>query len=206
MSRHGRRRDRGKGAGKASGREWDKQTFKLGGVPPEWVCKPGYNVFIADRGAVRFNFPEHWLVIPGEDSIKFHDRKPPDDDCVLQVSVMRLPPIQGGWGQLPLEQLVRQIPDRDKRGVTGVGDVVTANRAGVEIAWVEVKFIDPNEKRPALSRACLARANNVQPLITMDFWESDLEKFGPVWDEVIRTLSVGESLKLAPPRPRADLN
>jgi hypothetical protein len=185
---------------------WEKQTFKMAAVPPGWTCKPGYKIFVADRGAVRFAFPEHWLVIPAEDSIKFHDRRPPDDDCVLAVSVMRLPPVQGGWEKLPLEQLVRAIPDGDSREVTAVGDVVTAGRPGLEIAWLEVKFIDPNEKRPALSRACLARANNVQPLITMDFWESDLEKFGPVWDEVLRTLHVGESLKLTPKWPRADLN
>lgn len=204
MSKHGRRRDKGKGGGKGSGRQWEKQTYKLGGVPAGWTCKPGYKIFVADRGAVRFAFPADWVVIPGPDSIKFHDHRPPDDDCVLQVSVMRLPPIEGGWGQLPLETLVAQIPERDKRGVTAVGDVVTATRPGVEIAWLQVHFIDPGEKRPALSRACLARANNVQPLITMDFWESDLPKFGPVWDEVIATLAVGESLKLAP--PRADLN
>jgi hypothetical protein len=40
----------------------------------------------------------------------------------------------------------------------------------------------------------------VQPLITMDFWESDLERVGPVWDEVLRSLKVG--LELTPPGKR----
>src|SRR4051812_33266125 len=81
---------------------WHKQTFKLpANLDLGPLAKPGYNVFIADRGAVGFCYPKDWIVRPGKSSIEFHDREPPDDDCVLQVSVHRLPPVKGGWGQLP---------------------------------------------------------------------------------------------------------
>lgn len=180
--------------------EWQKQTFKL---PADLdlgpLAKPGYNVFIADRGAVGFCYPKDWIVRPGKSSIEFRDREPPDDDCLLQVSVHRLPPIKGGRGQLPLERLVREIRGRDRRGSTPVGEVVVEKRPELELAWSEVRFIDPKEKRPARSRCCLARANLVQPLITMDFWERDLAKFGPVWDEVLATLRVGLELPGPPP-------
>ena len=56
------------------------------------IFSPGYNIFVADRGAVRFDFPRDWIIEPGENgSIKFHDKKPPDDDCTLQITVMYLP-------------------------------------------------------------------------------------------------------------------
>lgn len=185
--------------------EWHKQTFKL---PPDLdlgpVAKPGYNVFIADRGAVGFCYPKDWVVRPGKGAIELRDREPPDDDCILQVSVHHLPPVKGGWGQLPLEKLVRELLRHDRRqGARPVGEVVVEKRPEYDLAWAEVRFIDPKEKRQARSRSCLARAHLVQPLLTMDFWESDLARFGPVWDEVLATLRVGLEL---PAPPRAGLN
>lgn len=173
--------------------QWKQQIFDL---PPQhgWRAKPGYKIFVADRGAVRFDFPESWVVVPGDDAIAIHDRPPPDDEVVLKVSVMRLPPIKGGWDQLPLERLVREALRGDKRAATGGDEVVTLRRGDLELAWAQVRFIDPEQKRPALSRCCLARARNIQPLITMDFWESDLGKMSMVWDEVLRSLRVGVPL------------
>jgi hypothetical protein len=183
--------------------KWEKQTFKIpDGVDLTSVARPGYNVFIADRGAVAFNYPQGWVILPGNDSIKLHDRQPPDDDCVLAVSVMRLPPVKGGWDGLPLERLVREMVKNDKRGASQVGEVHNEKRPDLELSWAEVSFIDPAQLRSARSRCCLARANLVQPLITMDFWESDLERAGPVWDEVLRSLKVGLELTRKPPGPQ----
>lgn len=177
---------------------WEKQTFKIpDGVDLTSLARPGYNVFIADRGAVAFSYPQGWVILPGSDSIKLHDRQPPDDDCVLAVSVMRLPPVKGGWGGLPLERLVREMVKNDKRGASQLGEVRNEQRPDLELSWAELSFIDPAQLRSARSRCCLARANLVQPLITMDFWESDLQRVGPVWDEVLRSLKVG--LELTPP-------
>lgn len=168
---------------------WEKQTV---GLPAShgWRARPGNQIFVADRGAVRFDFPEGWVVVPSDDAIEFHDRMPPDDDCTIKLSVMRLPPVEGGWGKLPLERLVREVVRDDSRGATGGEAVTVVRRDDLELAWTERRFIDPNENRPALSRCCLARARNIQPLITMDFWEADREKFAPVWDEVLRSLQV----------------
>ncbi len=171
--------------------KWDKRTLKL----PEkhgWHARPGYKIFVADRGAVRFDFPEDWVVVPTEDSIKFHDKPPPDDDCTLGLSVMRLPP--GDWSGLLLATLVRQVIEHDSRGVTAVGEVVEVRRTDLELAWAEVRFIDPIENRPARSRTCLARAQDVQPLITFDFWEPEAPRLGKVWDEILRSLRVAEPI------------
>lgn len=167
---------------------WDKDVLKLK-KNHTWKAKPGYRIFVADKGAVRFDFPDNWVVLPDDDSIKFHDKQPPDDDCRLAVSYMRLPPID--WSGLPLSQLVQSVVDGDERGVIAQGKMHDVKRPDLELAWTEVTFIDPVEKREARSRICLGRGSNIQPLITMDYWTTDADKFTPVWDEVLRSLQLG---------------
>ncbi len=170
---------------------WDKRTLKL----PEkhgWHAKPGYKIFVADRGAVRFDFPESWLIIPADDAIRFHDKQPPDDDCTLALSVMRLP--EGDWSGLPVSSLVGQLVEKDSRDTISRGEVVEVRRADLDLAWAEIRFTDPTEGRPARSRICLARASNIQPLITFDYWEDDAPRLGKAWDEILRSLRVGEPI------------
>ena len=172
--------------------KWNKQTLKLK-KNHTWTARPGYRIFVADQGAVRFDIPQDWVIIPDSDSIKFHDRQPPDDDCALACSYMRLPPID--WSGLPLSQLVQQIVDGDTRGITSQGEMHNLQRPDLEIAWTEVIFIDPTERRQARSRILLGRGSNIQPLITFDFWEEDAARLSPVWDEVIRSLELGLEIK-----------
>ena len=173
--------------------KWDKRTIKLS-EPHGWHARPGYKIFVADRGAVRFDFPEDWLVIPEESgTIKFHDKPPPDDDCTLAMTVMYLPP--GDWSGLTLETLIEQVVESDRRGITDRGPIHPGKRLDLNLAWIEVRFEDETQdNRKARSRTCLARADNVQPLITFDFWEDDAAKFGPVWDEILRSLRVAEPI------------
>jgi hypothetical protein len=172
--------------------KWDKRTLKL----PEkhgWHARPGFKIFVADRGAVRFDFPNDWVVEPGDDgSIKFHDKQPPDDDCTLAMSVMRLPP--GDWSGLKLSFLVEKLVEKDTRGSTLRGKIIEVHRADLDLAWAEVEFTDPNEKRLARSRTCVARASNIQPLITFDFWVDQAPQLGKIWDEILRSLRVAEPI------------
>jgi hypothetical protein len=172
--------------------KWDKRTLKL---PKKhgWHAKPGYKIFVADRGAVRFDFPDEWVVVPGSDSIKFHDKEPPDDDCTLALSVKRLPP-PVDWSLMKLPEVIKMLIEEDTRGVTLRGEIIDIHRTDLDLAWAEVGFIDPNEKRPARSRTCLARASNVMPLITFDFWEDQAPKLGKIWDEILRSLRVAEPI------------
>lgn len=179
---------------------WEKKKFRL----PEasgWKAKPGYQIFVADRGAVRFDIPSGWVVVPAEGgSICFYDRQPPDDNCRLQLSVMRLPPIRD-WRELPLPKLLTDVLAADDRECISQSEVVYVDRADLELAWIEFVFIDPGEKREAHSRCCLARGANIQPLITMEFWSDEAERYAPVWDEVLRSLQLGVYIK-DPLRPR----
>src|SRR2546421_12305260 len=95
-----------------SQRRWTRKVLKLK-EGHGWTSAPGCKIFVADRGAVRFDFPQEWVVIPTpEGSIKFHDRRPPNDDCTLQLTVMYLPD-DVDWSGLPLSQLVREIVNND---------------------------------------------------------------------------------------------
>jgi hypothetical protein len=170
--------------------KWKREILKLQ-ENHGWKAKPGYKIFVADRGAVRFDFPEDWVFIPGKDSMKFHDRQPPDDDCLLQVSVIHLHP-RIDWSRLPLAQLLEAAIEGDSRGVTSTRPLTRVERPDLELVWTETSFIDPVERREARSRTCLARGSNVQPLITMDFWPEHAARFVPVWDEVLRTLVLGD--------------
>lgn len=161
----------------------------------KWKAKPGYKIFVADRGAVRFDFPGDWTVTPGPDAIKFHDRPPPDDNCVLQVTVFHLPP-DVDWSSLPVAELLRSVnSDDDEQRVISRGEIVAIRRGNVDLAWMETRLIDPGENREAYSRTCLARGANVQALISLDFWPEDAAHLAPVWDEVLRSLRLGEYVK-----------
>jgi hypothetical protein len=173
--------------------QWKKHPLTLKD-DHTWKAKPGYRIFVADRGAVRFDIPEDWVLVPGKDSFSFHDRQPPKDDCRLEMSYLRLPPLVD-WSKLPLSVLFEHLVDGDPRAPFHKSETYTVERPDLELVWVEIMFIDPAEKREARSRLCLARAMDIQPCITMDFWPEDAERVSPVWDEVLRSLQLGVYVK-----------
>ena len=176
-----------------SNKKKPSQTFKMR-ADHTWRCKPGYTIFVADRGAVRFDFPKDWIIEHGPDAIKIVDMPPPDHTCSLSLSVFYLP-VGVDWSELPVDQLLRDATSADTEHVLTRGDVHYEQRPDLELAWRESRFMDPEEQRPSYSRSCTARARNVQPLITLDYWPEDRDRLIPVWDEVLRTLRVGEYIK-----------
>lgn len=174
--------------------KWTRQQFRL----PQnhgWRAKPGYKIFVANRGAARFDIPTNWILVPGEHgSVVFHDREPPDDTVRLEFSLMRLDP-SIDWAGLPIEQLFQEALKTDKRPFLSKSEPVELRRPGLELVWAETVFIDPGEKREARSRICLARGHNIMPLLTMDLWSEDAEKFGPVWEEVLASLELGHHIE-----------
>ena len=171
---------------------WSKNTRKLR-KNHGWTARPGCRIFVADRGAVRFQFPGSWVVSPDPDSVKIRDKPHPDDDCTLAVSYLRLPHID--WSGLPLASLVETATQGDERPIHYWGNVVEAARGGVEIAWREMHFIDPTARREARSRLALARRGGIQALITFEFWESDLRRCKRVWDLVLATIELDDYIQ-----------
>jgi hypothetical protein len=168
---------------------WTKETLRLK-ERHGWRARTGFKIFVADRGAVRFDIPQDWVMVPGPDSFEFRDRPQPDDDCLLQLSLMRLNP-QIDWSGLPVATMLEEVLAADERRILSRGETIKEARPAFELAWTELRVIDPGELREACSRACLARGGSVQPLITMDFWPEHSGRFCPVWDEVLRTLQLG---------------
>jgi hypothetical protein len=168
--------------------EWIKQTLELK-EDHRWSSKPGYKIFVAARGAVRFDVPRGWHLEPDEKSFKFMEKQPPDNDCCLEMSFNRLPPAD--YSLFPLAATLKQIAEQDSRDVIEQGEVITLNRQTARIVWVELKFIDSNENREAFSRICVGIGSNIQVLITFEYWADQAKVMTPVWDEVLRTLTLG---------------
>ncbi len=171
---------------------WKKQILALKDNHA-WEALPGYEIFVADRGAVRFNFPKDWFVKPASDCIELYDQKPPNDNCRLAVSYLRLPPVD--WSGLPLSELIESAVKDDRRNIISRSKITNVPRDGIEVVWTEVCFIATNEPRAAYSRLALARGSNLQALITFDFWADDAKRLSPVWNEVVRSVELGMYIK-----------
>ncbi len=167
---------------------WIKETLELK-EDHRWQSKPGYKIFVADRGAVRFDVPHDWHFEPDVKSFKFLDHKPPDDDCRLEMSFNRLP--EGDWSLFPLQHTLKKIVEDEKRDVIETGEIITLKRQTARIVWTEVKFIDAGENREAFSRICIGLGSNVQCLITFDYWADQADRLTPVWDQVLDSLVLG---------------
>ncbi len=156
-----------------------------------WRCKPGNMVFVANRGAVRFDYPMTWTIQPADDgAIAFYDQPPPADDCRLQLSVIQLPPGIDMSG-LPLDEMLTDAIGPPEAGHEQTPPA-TIRRGAIELVWTETRYIDQGEQRPARSRNAIGRAGGVHCILTFDFWEDDAPRLLPVWDEVLRTLRLGE--------------
>jgi hypothetical protein len=155
----------------------------------EWRATPGYRIAALDRGAIRFEFPNQWICLPDQDSVKFYDKEPPSDNCRLAVSRQGLPE---GANRIPLDALVARAAKEDACGLRRIGEVIHVRRPSRELAWLEFRFTDPDLSHEARSRFCFARGAGLYALVTFEFWQDDSERFIPVWDHVMDTLTLGE--------------
>jgi hypothetical protein len=171
---------------------WKKRTYKLE-QNHKWKAKPGCQIFVADRGAVRFDFPHGWVSVPNMEagSIKLCDKEPPDDDCTLEVSIQYLAMID--WSDLSLGYLLGELDGGpEMRGpVLSKSEIVEEKRGDLEIAWRSMRWIDPSQNREARSYTCLARRDFTQALITFDHWVDDEDRLANVFPIVLETLDVG---------------
>ena len=174
---------------------WLKETLELK-EDHNWKSEPGTRIFVAGRGALRFDVPEDWYFEPDEKSFRFLDRKPPNDDARLEASFNILPP--GNWPEFPLLPLFKKVIKDDERNAIEQGEIIQIKRQTARIIWTQIKFIDPKEHREAYSRICIGLGSGVQCLITFDYWADDAERMIPVWDTVIESLVLG--LYISDPR------
>jgi hypothetical protein len=153
-----------------------------------WKAKPGHSICVLDRGAVRFEFRSKWVLKQLPDSVQIHDCEPPDDDCVLGVSHFRVPVDSSA---MPLGELVTAVVAADEREIIERKEAVAIQRDDLELAWVEIRYIDRETKREAFSRIAVGRGSGVHCLITFDYWADKAARFVPVWNEVLGSLVLG---------------
>src|SRR5579871_1888078 len=95
-------------------RGWKKQSLRLKDRHG-WKSRPGYAICVLDRGAVRLDYPGEWKVSADGGQVNIRDRPEPDDNCVLAVSRMHLPPELAD--QVPLRELLKGSMRNDERKV-----------------------------------------------------------------------------------------
>jgi hypothetical protein len=176
------------GKSKKHNLQWVKETLDLK-EGHNWQSPENTKIFVAGRGAVRFDVPQDWHFEPDTDSFRFLDRKPPNDDCRLEVSYNLLPP--GDWSEFPLSPLLRKVVRDDSRHLSEWGEIFKLKRQTVRVVWTQLQFTDPQENREAYSRIAIGLGSGVQCLITMDYWVDDAERVTPVWDLVLSSLVLG---------------
>ncbi|MFN8371889.1 MAG: hypothetical protein U0694_03290 [Anaerolineae bacterium] len=163
-----------------------------------WKAPDGYKIFVIDRGAVSFNIPEKW-VLHKLDPVEIYDVEPPDDNARIMVTVWNLPP-GVNWAGLPLGDLLTYAAKGDPEKpreyeLLEQSEVTTEKRSDIDLVWLQHKFIDPIEKRPAYSRLALARGFDLQVFITFDFWVDDVQHCKPIWKELIHSLQMGRKIE-----------
>jgi len=169
--------------------EWTKEVYQL----PErhgWSARPGHKILVLDRGAVLLEYPAAWNVELGSSHISMRDGPTAEaSQCAVGVSCLRLPPVD--WGGLRLPELLLGAADGDERDHIATGPVHQTARDGLELAWTELRVVDPAEHRECRSRMCLARGHGVQCLITFDFWPEDADRFTAIWDDLLASVRLG---------------
>jgi hypothetical protein len=169
-----------------------------------WKCKPGNNLFVAERGACSFEIPEKWVIEhDGKQTVSIHDLAPPKDSCRIALTIFHLPPVQGGWSQLPLANLyerICQLDDQQKQRKDLPQSLAlhTETRPDLELLWADKgDWPDPENGKPIHCRQLMARARLVQVLITFDVYREFEEKFEPAWNDLLATLRVAVPRDLA---------
>ena len=169
--------------------QWIKETLELK-EDHNWDSAPGTRIFVAGRGALRFDVPQDWHFEPDTKSFRFLDKKPPNDDVRLEASFNLLPP--GNWAEFPILRLIKQALKEETRNVLEKGEIIQFKRQTARYVWSQIKFIDTQEKeREAYSRICIGLGSGVQCLITFDYWADQAEQLTPVWDTVMNSLVLG---------------
>ena len=170
--------------------KWKRRTYRMP-QDHEWKAAPGNKIFVADRGAMQFEYPKDWIMSFGESgSIRFFDREEADADIRLEVSLIYVPPID--WTGLSLARLLEDVAlSDDPRNLTERGPIPrdAARQPGGDVVGGRV------HGRGGKSKGSLAYLLGQGPclaysFITMDFWADDAARARKVWNTVLDTLKL----------------
>lgn len=152
-----------------------------------WKSKPGYSICVIERGLVRFDYPSNWIVEPEEGAVHLHDRPPSVESCDLGVSIFRVPPEH--VRELDLDDALLKALESDRKPYQQ-SEIHHIDRGDMDVSWIEQRYTDEEYKRDARFRVALARGPAIC-LISMNYWANRAAGLERVWDEVLRTLTMG---------------
>jgi len=166
-----------------------------------WRASEGHKLMVVGGGDLRFEYPSDFIHEFSDQSVKVRDKVFPKDVMVLEVSVVKTPPITS-WENVPT--LFAILTDNLlKQGRSVDSDAIHVSEApNLEIAWAEYESDeeDPqtHEPRPAVWRQahCFpgkAHKGKYMPfgIISFGFWKDHAEKANPVWDHFLSTVIMG---------------
>ena len=153
-----------------------------------WKVTPGYSICVLDRGLVRFEFPENWVVKPEGGAVHLHDRPPSLESCDLGVSIFHVP--AEAVRDFNLDQALLDSLNRERKSYEQ-SEIRRLARADFEVAWLEQRYRDAEHgNRDARFRVALVRGP-VMCVISMNYWAERADSLEPVWDHVLATLIFG---------------
>ncbi len=184
-----------------------------------WTSADGYQIFVANRGDVRFEFPAGWSVGHQKNAIVLSDKPSPKESCRVSVTIFHLPPEAGAsWrSETDLAQVVRDttrddatgehrdgtrspFPRRPASDVTsgsGGGAASTHEWAAIEWAWLDTSDARVGvEPRWVIHRHVQVRRAALHVLISFEFYEDEADRYAVHYDHLLATLRLAEPVTL----------
>ena len=123
-----------------------------------------------------------WIVLPRARHVCLFDQLP-RYRCALAVSWCRIPPETAAYS---VGYLMNQTYSAELRPILHRGDVIRYFNVPLEAAWIQLRVMDLEERREALTRLCIARAGCTQALILFDSGLKNELKLFDVWETVLQ--------------------
>ena len=185
--------------------EWKKGYLPLPKNHGWRTTSPNNSLFIVDRGAVQFEFPREWIILPSsKGTLMVQDKPYPDENMRFDVGLLQLFREDGvplrrlgvsvDWQQ-PIDEAFMDSIKMPKHELLEEGRLRLASGPSFEAAWRQVAFIDKEENRKVISRTCVARAMSTCGVITFDFWPEYASKANRVWRLMLATLKIGDYIE-----------
>jgi hypothetical protein len=153
-----------------------------------WKATPGCRILLLDGGAVRFDIPTTWTVVPREHHILLFDESPPNTRCSIGVSWHQLPLAS----EIPLSMLLDHAVSAENRRVIHRTEITHYVRPPLHVVWLQLRVFDASENCDMCTRMCIARSDGTIAPVLFEFRPEDELAVSPVWQTFLSTLAVGE--------------
>jgi hypothetical protein len=154
-----------------------------------WKAAPGCRILVIDGGAVRFDIPRDWVILPRANTVLLFDQSPPDTRYSLGLSWHRTPL---DMISVPLPYLLSEGVLTEMRRVLERSEIQRIERPPLQLAWIQLRVFDESDQLESCTRMCVARSGCTQAVILLEFRPEDEIPVFSVWQTLLSTLAVGD--------------